>query len=234
MLTNTTEVWNKLWSEKFSTYVSGPPRLGRYIEFMFPKSLKTLELGGGSMRDSAYLASVGYDSIGSDTSNEAVELAANAFGSTGLQLNRLDVFNTDLRDDSFDLTFHNGLLVLFQSDDEIHQILQEQRRISRQWMISVVHCGENKSLKSEFSAKSSNDPIFDIRFYSIDELDGLLKQYGRTSFYAFAAGQIDRRLFRRRNQILPYVLRRKLFQLKSEATPSSEWERIIAVTRLNK
>ena len=86
-----------------------------------------------------------------------------------------DAFNfSNLQDKQFDVTFHNGFWVLFENDDEIKKLAQEQARITKNKMIVTVHNGHNKDFIRYFDELSKEDDLYKIRFFKKDEIADLM------------------------------------------------------------
>ena len=129
--------WNELWSTNFRNYVHGTPRTGVFVLRLFPHAQSYLEIGAGSARDSFYLSQNFKKATASDFSDEVVAKWKEVYGSD-FRGEQIDAFNIDATDSAFDISFHNGLYVLFD-DDQIKKLIVEQFRITRQAMVIIVH-----------------------------------------------------------------------------------------------
>jgi hypothetical protein len=63
--------------------------------------------------------------------------------------------------------------VLF-SDEKIGLLLREQVRVTRSKLIATVHNAHNQDFVRYFDEKKQVDPLFDIRFFEVDELRALM------------------------------------------------------------
>ena len=105
------DFWDRQWKRRIDRYLSAQPRTGLFIRHRFGSSCnKILELGGGSCRDSAYLAQKGYQCEATDLSPDAVSYLSSKFGSQNLEFSVQDAMNLSFADDSFELVFHNAPL----------------------------------------------------------------------------------------------------------------------------
>jgi hypothetical protein len=182
------------------------------------------------MRDANYLAAKGRRVIASDFTAELAEDPRLASSNPLLEIRVLDAFATGLADKAFDVSYHNGLWVYFQNDEQIHRLAREQARITRRYMVVTVHSAQNERLKASFASRAAEDPLYDVRFFTRDELFHLLKPYGRTKMFPFG-GPWDRQLLEGwRLGRLPSGLRRWIYQRICPRSPPCEWEKIMAVT----
>ncbi|MDJ0926103.1 MAG: class I SAM-dependent methyltransferase [Gammaproteobacteria bacterium] len=171
--------WDSQWEETLGEYLSAPPRAGLFIERLFGSNITDiLELGAGSARDTLYLSRQGYRCAASDVSADTIETLQQRFGGERLSFSVQDAMNLDYPDASFDLVFHNGLIVCFDSDESIVKILQEQHRVARKFMLILAHNTMNRRLVAQFGDLGVSDAVFRIRFFSRDELAGLLERAG--------------------------------------------------------
>lgn len=231
----TKEQWRQAWAHHLPNYLNAFPRTGYHLEMLFPdRSLRFLELGGATLRDANYLATRGYDATGSDYEADTVRIAADACGDTGLKTMVLDAFATGLPDDAFDVTFHNGLWVCFGSDEKIRGLLAEQARITSRYLVVIVHNAHNERLRRTFAERAKTDRLYDIRFFRRPELAGLLEPYGRTTIHPFGTRLSNRLVPGALFGGLPYSLRRSLYRHLCPHEPLSTWERLLAITELDR
>ena len=149
-----------------------------------------------------------------------------------LEIRVLDAFATGLEDGSCDVSYHNGLWIYFQKDEELHRLTREQARITRRCMVVTVHSAHNENLKASFAGRAAEDPLYDVRFFTTDEVFQLLRPYGPTKIFPFG-GTWDRQLIEGwRLGRLPMRLRRWVYRHVCPRTSPSEWERITAVTEV--
>ena len=163
--------WNRIWEEYIEKYLSTPPRVGVWIKNKFSsKKLSILEIAGGSCRDSMYLHLLGYNSVGSDLNYKVLSLIRKKFSNITFKLIQTDAFNLSFKDNSFDIVFSNGLLIYFWNDEDIFNLLKEQMRVARRYVVSIVHNKENDELVKKFAKLKEKDPLYDIRFFTREEL----------------------------------------------------------------
>ncbi len=173
--------WEDAWVRHIEQYLAVQPRCGYWLASAFPsRSLSIMEIAGGSCRDSRYLAERGCQAIGSDFEQRTLDYIATRFPNSPLVLQREDAFALSLRDKAIDLTFHNGFWVLFNDDHLIHKLIHEQARVTRRYMVALVHNGENQRQVDTFGMKASEDPIYDIRFFRRQELCDVISASGLT------------------------------------------------------
>jgi len=87
-----------------------------------------------------------------------------------------NAYHLPYKDRFFDLVFHNGFFVCFNNDKMICQLLVEQERISKKYILILVHNALNKKLKQIFIEKAKFDPLYDVRFFTPDELNTIIKK----------------------------------------------------------
>ena len=178
MLENTKEFWSKSWKQHLEKYLNTTPRAGIFIKNYFRDIKSILEIAGGSCRDSRYLAYNGYEVTGSDFDENTLNyLQKERFLNDKLKYSKEDAFSLSFKENSFDLIFHNGFFVLF-NDEDISQMLKEQERVSRKYIVIFVHNIENIKLANDFAKKSKEDDLYDIRFFSKDEIKNIVKDSG--------------------------------------------------------
>lgn len=166
--------WDSKWSGIFDQY-QRDLRHAHYIRsLMRPDERSVLEMAAGSFRDMAALRRMGVDCSGMDFSPESVQRARRAFPEFSGFIHRMNAYELDFPDEAFDLTYHNGFWILFD-DKEILSLAKEQARISKRRMIATVHNGHNQSFVEYFDRMKESDPLFDIRFFELDEIHGLME-----------------------------------------------------------
>lgn len=171
----TQEEWDKKWSEIFNHYQQDL-RHAYYIRaLMNDNEERLLEIGAGSFRDMATLNRWNISCVGVDYSMESVQLAKRQFPEIADKIHQMDAFNFSFADREFDLTYHNGVWVLF-SDDDIVKLAKEQARITKYRMIATVHNAHNLQFKQYFEKMSQTDSLYNIRFFHIEEITALMKQ----------------------------------------------------------
>ena len=171
-------LWNKIWQRNADIYYKTFPRMG-LIVYLFLDGTQgpVLELGSGSGRDLMALSLFGVEStVGVDLSTKAVEIASKRSISMGLSTEFVlgDAFNLPLRDESFSLSYHSGLLGLFD-DNRAAELLREQSRVTNRKIIIFVHNARNERLMEIFRIKSKENKLYDIRFFHLNELMNVVR-----------------------------------------------------------
>lgn len=167
--------WDDKWTGIFEHYQQDL-RHAYYINAVLnPEEHRLLEMGAGSFRDMAELRRRGFDCEGMDFSQESVNLARQHFPDYSDAIHQMSAFDMPFKDDDFDLSYHNGLWVLFE-DPQIKLLAEEQARISKYRMIATVHNAHNAGFVEYFDRMKVNDPLYDIRFFEIDEICDLMRQ----------------------------------------------------------
>jgi SAM-dependent methyltransferase len=173
------EYWQDAWVRHIDAYLAAPPRCGYWVAATFGRERPTvLEIAGGSCRDSRFLAERSWDAVGTDFEQRTLDYLRYRFPASRLRLEREDAFRLSLRDKSVDLTFHNGFWVLFRDDNKIHALLQEQARVTRKYVVALMHNAENAQLAGSFGRLSQRDSLYDIRFFHRDEIRDLVNASG--------------------------------------------------------
>jgi len=167
--------WDKKWADIFDHY-QNDLRHAYYIHAMLVAGEQhVLEIGAGSFRDMAELRRRGIDCEGMDFSLEAVERAKRQFLEFTDSIHHASAFSMPFADKAFDVTYHNGFWVLF-SDTQIRELATEQARVSRSRMIATVHNAHNKQFVDYFDRKKADDPLYDIRFFEMEEISALMRE----------------------------------------------------------
>lgn len=167
--------WDQKWKDIFYHYQQDL-RHAYYINAVLESAdRKVLEIGAGSFRDMALLNKLEVDCWGTDYSGTSVGLAKAHFSHLRSKIFQSDAFDMfEVADNEFDVSFHNGLWVLFNDDTDVLKLAKEQARISRNKIIATVHNGHNKKFVKYFHKLSQNDPLYKIRFYTMDEIQSLM------------------------------------------------------------
>ena len=146
------------------------------IKSTVPSGSDILEISCGNGSDSAYLSSIGYKVICSETNDDYVENAR----SIGLECLNHDTRNTfPFKDGQFDLIYSRLGLHYF-TVDELDKILKELSRIGDKLLITVKLVNDiqtNKVILTEKVWKESIGEYFTISKYKVQ--DGVL--YGSHS-----------------------------------------------------
>ncbi len=162
------------------SYLSAPPRAGSFLQLRLGKTFRSIvEIAGGSCRDSRYLADSGYHAMGTDFEGKTIEyLRKERFPNDRLKYKVENAWALDFEDKSIDLVFHNGFFGLFRDDEQIYRLLREQCRVASRYAVFFVHNKLNHRLMRDFLKRSANDRLYDIRFFSPDEVRSLVRRSG--------------------------------------------------------
>lgn len=167
--------WDKKWADIFDHY-QNDLRHAYYIHALLEDDERhVLEIGAGSFRDMAELRRRGIDCEGMDFSPESVARARLQFPEMANAIHHMSAFDMPFHDKAFDVTYHNGVWVLF-SDEQIKELSTEQARITRNRIIATVHNAHNKKFVEYFERKKAEDPLYDIRFFKMDEIAELMRE----------------------------------------------------------
>lgn len=219
--------WSDAWKRHIEGYLAAPPRAGFWLARHFDPGLTYLEIAGGSCRDSRYLASLGCKAVGSDFDEKTLQYVKSRFAESPLELVREDAFSFSFPDQAFDISFSNGFWVLFNDDQRVAQLMREQARVTRRYMIALVHNIENRRLIGTFAERAKRDSLYDIRFFNRNEIYKLLAEAGiqYKSVETFKFGGPMDRLFAPRVKGMPNVVRPRaprlvplLYRLQSWST----------------
>lgn len=171
--------WNSIWENHYDNHVV--PRFAFYVHFILNKYgglsnfKKIVEIGSGSCRDTNQLNVWGYEAIGLDISETAINKAKSRYSLFSDRLLVSDGFQTNFEDNEFDVLVHNGLWVNFTLGD-IEAMLSEHLRITKKMFILALHNPYNLELANKFQKKSKQDDLYDIYFHSEEDIRGLLKK----------------------------------------------------------
>jgi hypothetical protein len=228
--------WSEAWIRHVENYLSSPPRCGYWLKSKYPDISSIIEIAGGSCRDSLFLSRYYDYVIGSDFDEQTLQYLKSRYPDSKSIFSRQDGFKFDYDDKTFELSFSNGFWVLFPDDKDIKQLIREQARITKRYLVSLVHNVNNKRLKDAFNEKSKTDSLYNIRFFNQDEIINLVEtsgvQYKSISVEKFG-GPLDILLSKKftvdsdcshgRNLIIP-----KLYQFQ----PWKKVERIAVIVEL--
>lgn len=191
--------WSETWLQHIDTYLAAPPRCGYWLETRFGLRHSVLDLAGGSCRDSRYLAARGASAVGSDFDQKTLTYLAARFPHSTLELRREDAFALTLPDNSVDLSFSNGFWV-YHHPDRLRVLAREQARVTRKWMVVLVHNARNKTQVETFRRAAQSDPLYDIHFFDPGEIADLVRSFEvphkRLSVHK-VGGPLDLFLYRR-------------------------------------
>ena len=170
--------WEESWLRHMESYLGAPPRCGNWLRYKFGETAApVLEIAGGSCRDSRYLAETGIEATGTDFDQKTLQYLQQKFPYSTLALQHANAFELPFADNSFQLSFSNGFWVCFADDSKLHALAHEQVRVTRKWMIIVVHNARNQKLRDEFAHKANTDSLYDIRFFDPDDLLNLVESF---------------------------------------------------------
>lgn len=174
---DTSTSWDEQWKLLFKNY-QHDLRHGYYIKSIFAsKKASILEIGAGSFRDTAFLNRAGYICHGIDFSDESVSLAKMEFPDIKNRFHRMNALDLEFADKSFDISFSNGFIGLFD-ETTIHSLIREQIRVTKEYVVLTVHNGHNKQFSNYFEEKKKEDPLFDITFFKKREMQSLFEAHG--------------------------------------------------------
>ena len=173
------EFWEEAWVRHLEIYLGKAPRCGIWLRKRFGAEVAPiLEIAGGSCRDSRYLADKGIQSTGSDFDTKTLDYLRHKYPDSPLDLKQADGANMPFADKSYGLSFSNGFWVCFKDDEKIKEFALEQARVTRKWLLALVHNSRNQALVEDFGNKAQKDPLFDIRFFDPDEIVSLVESFG--------------------------------------------------------
>lgn len=192
--------WSDKWQDCIEAYLKAAPRCGYWIASQFSQNLSVLEIAGGSCRDSRYLASCGWQATGSDFDQKTLDYLRKKYPHSHHHMQREDAFSLSFADQSIDLTFSNGFWVCFSDNEKIYALIREQARVTKKYLVVLVHNAENSLLRRIFHKKAQLDPIYNIRFFTRVQLRQLIENsdihYRSLRFCKFG-GPADKLLFKR-------------------------------------
>jgi len=236
---NKKEFWEESWVKHMHSYLNAPPRTGHFIEAYFGVSINSiLEIGGGSCRDSRYLAEKGYKVTASDFDEKTITYLKSKFENPIVKYIVADAFNLCFEKKTFDLVFHNGLFIYFQDDLDLYKMIREQAKVSSKYILIIVHNKTNTVLVKKFKRLSKEDKLYDIRYFEPEEIKNIVMnsgiKYKKIELLKFG-GMVDiiyRKILRR---FMPAALKSyvdkimpKIFQFESWRTV----ERVVCLVEL--
>lgn len=175
MKLTTSKDWDEKWNTIFDHYQLDT-RHAEYINALIEENENhILEIGAGSFRDMARLNKLDVDCHGVDFSIDSVNLAKKLFPKIEDKIHCMDAFNLQFKEEEFDLTYHNGFWVLF-SDEQILKLANEQAKITKRRLIATVHNAHNINFFNYFEKMKAIDPLYNIRFFMVDEIVELMKK----------------------------------------------------------
>jgi ubiquinone/menaquinone biosynthesis C-methylase UbiE len=177
--------WKQQWNNKLQGYMTEKPKLGllihKWISCGVINGVESIcEVAAGSCVSSLYLSKF-YDVTATDFNTYGFA-AAQKMSSTGnyrLRFKEENAFSFSFPNNEFDLVFHNGFLVCFKLNDEINKLISEQVRISKKYLLVVVHNRSDILNRYRFYKKvRAGDLLYDIRWWSRKEIVRIIEQYG--------------------------------------------------------
>jgi ubiquinone/menaquinone biosynthesis C-methylase UbiE len=170
--------WDGVWDQHFQEY-QGDIRHAYYVAAVRRRHEgRILEIGAGSFRDVVALNRWGYFCEGVDFSAQSVEKAHAVFPQYQDRIKSMDAAHLEYADGAFDLTLHSGLWGYFD-DARILELGAEQARVTRTRMIATVHNAHNRQFREYFVVHGEIDPLYRIRFFSVDEIGDLMRRLCR-------------------------------------------------------
>lgn len=174
--------WSYIWYRHLNKYLCAEPRAGLVIAQALSGKFDTvLEIACGSARDSLFLQSIGKKIVATDANADLITALKSRFPSTGnIDFRVEDALSLSFESRQFDVSFHSGFYVCFDDDETIKALLREQCRVTRRHVFFFVHNAHNRGLRDKFRAESRKDELFDIRFFSRNEIAKLVHESGVT------------------------------------------------------
>lgn len=173
--------WGDLLAQNIATYSVGRPKRGQFVHAYLdahaesPESI--LELGAFSGKDSLYLQQR-YPSCRFIAVDKVSDVALH-LKRMGLQACVADALRLPFSDNSFDVTFQSGLLILF-SNEEARRIIEEQVRVTRR--VAFVFAHNQRGLPDRLGAFIKRTvlgkEIYHFRRYTVEELTEILRSLG--------------------------------------------------------
>lgn len=134
---NTSLIWDRFWSNKDPDSIYPPVTdiLGELKQFVDLAGKKILEVGAGTGRDSLKMAQKGAAVFLLDYSSESLGLVRRYPKGKEVNLILADARSCPLKDGSFDIVFHQGLLEHFASP---YELIRENYRLLKKSGFLVV------------------------------------------------------------------------------------------------
>jgi len=170
--------WEKTWKKSLQEYLLAIPRTGVFLSVLLNRgSRQILEIACGSGRDSISLAKNGYNVIASDIEPYPLLRLKNMDVPPNISYMIIDGQYLPFKDKSLDATFHNGLFV-YLNNEEIFDILREQERVAKKYVIFFVHNGANSKLVKKFNLLSRDNKLYKINFFTPKDIESIILQSG--------------------------------------------------------
>jgi SAM-dependent methyltransferase len=169
--------WTGIWERHLDGYLAAPPRAGIAISQMLKGDFETvLEIACGSGRDSLFLARSGKAVTATDHNQEVISRLRGLFPHEPMIDFRVDSADAlSFQKQQFDISFHNGFFGYFHDNTVIQSLLREQCRVTRKHVLFFVHNARNHNLETRFNVLSCHDPLYDLRFFTSEELLAIVK-----------------------------------------------------------
>lgn len=168
--------WNEVWKDCFDHYQQDLRHAYYVNAFLENDDSRILEIGAGSFRDMHVLNSLGKQCFGIDASSESVRRAKEIFPDIKEKIIEANAFHLPFENKSFEVSYSNGVIGCF-ADEKIHQLLEEQFRVTKKKMIVTVHNAHNSQFVNYFEQKKQADPIFCVRFFTVSDMKKMLIPY---------------------------------------------------------
>ena len=127
---------------------------------------------------------------------------------------------------------------MFPEDEQLFQLLEEQERVTSQYIVFAVHNKLNEELKIIFKKLSKKDKLYDVRFFTPEEIVDIIKDsrinYKEIKIYKF--GGVPDVLYQKKIKMVPNILfkfSQKIVPFLYKYVPWKKVERILVVLRLD-
>ena len=173
---NKPHFWEESWHTHLESYLKANPRNGIFIKYLLGNQINSaIEIACGSSRDSIYLAMEGYKSTATDFDAKTITYLTEKFENVeNLDYQTANAFNLPFDDSSFDLVYHNGFFVCLDNNEDLFRLLKEQERVAKKYIWILVHNQLNRKMVSQFEKLSQADKLYNIRFFTPNELEQLV------------------------------------------------------------
>ena len=177
------KAWSSLLMENKDVYSRSRPKRAKFIVDYMKKNhpdmiLKSYhEQGAFSGKDIKYIGDLYPEATlyASDLDTKVAE----HLGKTGLNTIACDAFSLPFKDNSFDITFHSGLVICFSNKDALSIIKEQVRTTSK---IAFIFAHNELSwidkLASLYKSKIKRKDIFNYRRYTEEELIKIANSIG--------------------------------------------------------
>ena len=129
--------WDSCWDGYKGSNFFGRLRINRIANIItkrLGKKLKFIDIGIGPGDLSIALKERNYIQFGVDTSKKSLEICKHR----GLNVEYNDAFNLNIKDNTYDLSFSDGLLEHFPDKNDVRKLISEHIRVSKKYvMISL-------------------------------------------------------------------------------------------------